>query len=134
MGRRFVHPGSACLAAAALLANSASAQTRPGPDLRAVVTAAAEIINGRAPIDTGNGGTITGARANRLELIISMTVSGAITEPAVAALRRTLPTVQCRQPGTPDLIRRGVRFTYRVSGTSGRPATITIDRCPAPGA
>lgn len=118
------------IAAIAPSAARAETQAQPQQDLRAIVAQSAEVINGRAPIAAGNGATITRARANGLELVTSLTVAGALTPEALAALRSSLPGVQCGNPAVADLIRRGVRFTYDITGARRRTARITISACP----
>ena len=90
---------------------------------------AASEIQRQVPIRQGPT-TITGARAEGMELIMAMTLPVPLNQQIIEAVREQVTPQQCANPVIADLIRRGARFSYDITDAGGLVFRVTVSRCP----
>ena len=111
--------------------SGASASSTGGTDAQVEqqISLAAQQIQSQAPIRQGPT-TITGARAQGMELITAMTLPVDLNDQTISAMQQQLPAQQCSNPQVAQLIQRGGRFTYEITDSNNEVFRVNISSCP----
>jgi len=110
-------------------ANASATQSGGQTDVETLVAQQAARVQPRLPLQQGPI-TITAVEAKGTELITSMTLPMDLTEATAQAFRTQVPTQQCAVPEVRDLIRRGARYSYRLTDSGGEVFNIEATSCP----